>query len=56
VVDEDGVGCFLCGWILHDLEKNPKLTGYPFDANGASIFPRSGKIDHLRIEGIYLPA
>lgn len=50
-----GVGCFLCKWILEDLAKNPKLTGYPTDANGASVFPRAGKIDHLKLEGLFLP-
>jgi hypothetical protein len=54
--DAKGIGCFLCKLIHEDLERNPKLTGYPNDTNGASIFPRAGKIEHLKLEGIYLPA
>jgi hypothetical protein len=55
IPDAKGVGCFLCKLIYEDLERNPKLTGYPNDANGASIFPRAGKIEHLKLEGLYLP-
>lgn len=52
----DGAGCFLCKWIYEDLTLNPKMTGYPFDSNGAALFPRASKIDHLKLEGFYLPA
>ena len=56
VPDAAGIGCFLCKWILEDLTVSPKLTGYPLDSNGAAIFPRAGKIDHLKLEGLYLPS
>jgi hypothetical protein len=55
IPDAKGVGCVLCKLIYEDLEQNPKLTGYPNDANGAPIFPRAGKIEHLKLEGLYLP-
>ena len=48
----DGPGCFLCKWILEDLEKNGALTGYPIDFNGGGVFPRAGKILHLQLEGM----
>ena len=47
--------CFLCAWILKDLEKNGKLTNYPLDYNGSSIFPRTGKESHLKLEGLEVP-
>jgi hypothetical protein len=42
--------CFLCKWILEDLEANQKLTGYPKDAMGAGIFPVNGKLIHVILE------
>jgi hypothetical protein len=53
--DKDGVGCFLCKWIVEDLARGGPLTGWPFDSNGGAIFPRSGKIDHIRLEGFLIP-
>lgn len=47
-----GRGCFQCKLILEDLKKNGKLTGYPFDFNGAPVFPKEGKLAHLRVEGL----
>lgn len=47
--------CFLCAWTLKDLEKNGKLTNYPLDYNGSSIFPRTGKESHLKLEGLEIP-
>ncbi len=52
---EDGPGCFLCKWILEDIAKNGKLTGYPKDYGGQSIFPDSGKEKHLALEGFTDP-
>jgi hypothetical protein len=47
------VGCFLCKWILEDLEKNGTLTkGYPeICADGKPLFPIEGKVEHLVLEG-----
>jgi len=53
---KDGIGCFLCSLILKDLEKNGKLTNYPLDYNGSSIFPRTGKESHLKLEGLEAPS
>lgn len=49
----EGVGCFLCKWILGDLEKNGTLTnGYPeVCADGKPLFPLEGKLKHLALEG-----
>jgi len=47
----DGVGCAPnCKWILEDLEKNGRLTGWPFDAFGKSDFPVSAKLRHIALE------
>lgn len=46
-----GPGCAPnCKLILEDLEKHGKLTDYPKDYNGASIYPVEGKILHLFVE------
>lgn len=55
VPNQDGVGCFLCKWIVEDLARGGPLTGWPFDSNGGAIFPRAGKIDHIRLEGFLIP-
>jgi len=44
--------CWLCDWILKDLEKNGKLTGWPYDFNDKSNFPPESKILHLEVERI----
>lgn len=41
----DGPGCFLCKWILEDIEKNENLTGQ-------RDFPETGKVRHLELEGM----
>lgn len=46
--------CFLCAWILKDFMKNGKLTNSPLDYSGQPIFPRVGKEEHLKIEGLKL--
>lgn len=51
----DGPGCFVCKLIVEDLDLHGKLTGYPLDAMGSPTFLRSGKIDHLRLEGFLIP-
>lgn len=51
--DGDSFGCFLCKWILLDLEANKKLKGWNLDLFGKPIFPREGEIAHLKLEGIY---
>jgi len=48
--DRSGRGCFCCGLILEDIEKNGKLTGYPLDAMGSGTFPVAGKRRHLELE------
>jgi len=46
--------CFLCKWILEDLEKNQVLTKYPTSAlDGGSQFPVEGKVKHLVLEGFW---
>lgn len=48
--------CFLCKWILEDLEKNQALTKYPTAAaDGSSQFPVDGKVKHLFLEGLWTP-
>jgi hypothetical protein len=47
----DGSGCAPnCKWILEDLEKNGRLTGYPSNAMGGGTYPVEGKILHLAVE------
>lgn len=41
----DGPGCFLCKWILEDLETTGNLTG-------KREFPETGKLQHLKLEGM----
>ena len=50
---DEGPGCFLCKWILGDLEKNGTLTnGYPeICSDGKPMFPVEGKKKHLVLEG-----
>lgn len=50
--DDDSPGCFLCKWILLDLEANKKLKGWNLDSFGKPIFPREGEIAHLKLEEI----
>ena len=47
--------CFLCKWIVENLEQSGKLTGYPLDHGGVPVFPRSGMLAHMKIEGFLLP-
>jgi hypothetical protein len=47
--------CFLCAWVLKDLEKNGKLTNSPLDHTGSAMFPRTGKESHLKLEGLEIP-
>lgn len=47
--------CFLCKWILEDIEKNGKLTERyppqgPFSLD--PLFPVEGKLLHLGVEGL----
>ena len=49
---EDLPGCFLCKWILLDLEMHGKLMGWNLDMFNKPIFPREGEFAHLKIEGI----
>ncbi len=52
VPNADGIGCILCKWILGDLLDNGKLSGTFPDAHKQSMFPRSGELAHLQLEGI----
>ncbi len=42
--------CFLCRYIVEDLEKNGKLTGHPKDWAGSGLFPIEGKLRHCILE------
>lgn len=44
--------CFLCKWILEDLEKHGELTKHPTDSMGQAVFPIEGKQKHLILEGL----
>lgn len=51
---KDGVGCFLCGWILEDLHKNGRLTTYPEKCiDGSVMFPVASKVEHLKLEDLW---
>lgn len=47
-------GCFLCKWILEDLERHGRLTDVWPEKNhdGSVLFPATGKLIHLKLEGI----
>lgn len=42
--------CFMCRWILEDINLHGKLNGGPKDHSGASQFPVYGQERHLAIE------
>ena len=45
--------CFLCRWIAQDLEKHGQLTSWSpgdGDLSFGNIFPKSGKILHIKLE------
>ena len=44
--------CFLCKWILKDLDDHGKLTGWPYDYNDKADFPVESKLAHLGLEQI----
>jgi hypothetical protein len=44
------VGCFLCRFILEDMQANGKLTAYPKDAEGKGAFPVEAKVRHITLE------
>ena len=44
--------CFLCKWILKDLDDHGKLTGWPYDYNDKPDFPVESKLLHLQVEPI----
>jgi hypothetical protein len=48
--------CFLCKWILKDLDMNGKLTDWPPNANLVEkpLFPAKAKEAHLKLERISL--
>jgi hypothetical protein len=48
-------GCFLCRWILQDLEKHGRLTDVWPEKNhdGSVLFPATGKVAHLKLEGFW---
>lgn len=50
---EDAPGCFLCKWILLDLDAHDgKLKGWNLDMFGQPIFPKKAELIHLKLEGI----
>jgi len=36
--------------IVEDFDLHGELTGHPKDSNGQAVFPRAGKIEHIRLE------
>lgn len=48
-------GCFLCRWILEDLERHGKLTDVWPEKNhdGSVLFPAKGKLNHIWLEGFW---
>lgn len=42
--------CFLCRYIVEDLQQNGKLTGHPKDWAGSGLFPVEGKLVHILLE------
>lgn len=51
--DSDSPGCFMCQWILFDLEANKgKLKGWNLDSFGKPTFLKEGEIAHLKLEGM----
>lgn len=53
---KNGVGCFLCGWILQDLQKNGRLTDHPGkNIDGSVLFPQGSKVLHLMLEELWHP-
>jgi hypothetical protein len=46
----EGVGCFLCAWIVEEFDRFGKLSDYPYDSNDKGIFPYLGKVAHIRLE------
>lgn len=42
--------CFLCRYIVEDLQQNGKLTGHPKDWSSSGLFPVEGKLVHLILE------
>lgn len=48
VLQERAKVCYLCKWILEDLEKNGKATAYPLDWERNGLFPVDGKRYHLQ--------
>jgi hypothetical protein len=53
--DPEGIGCFLCKWILEDLHQHKRLTDThpPKSIDGSIPFPASGKARHLILEGFW---
>jgi hypothetical protein len=53
----DRIGkCFLCKWLVEDLQANQKFTNYPGAAiDGSVSFPLEGKVLHLMVEGVWVP-
>lgn len=53
---KEGVGCFLCGWILEDLHRNGRLTDHPGkNIDGSVLFPTDAKVAHLKLEEFWSP-
>lgn len=42
----------MCRWILEDLKRHGKLTGWPNDYSGGAVFPVHGKLNHLALENV----
>lgn len=42
--------CFLCRYIVEDIQQNGKLTGHPKDWSSTGLFPVEGKLVHVLLE------
>lgn len=49
LVRREAPTCFLCKWIVEDIEHNGKLTGHPVDYNGAGQFALTSKVAHVEL-------
>lgn len=49
-LERKAFGCFLCRWILRDINEEKRLTGWPLDSFGKPEFPVIAKLHHLALE------
>ncbi len=44
------VSCFMCRYIVEDIEQRGKLTGFPLDSFDKGTFPVDAKLTHVLLE------